>query len=373
MLLPGGVICYIANHLLCRDHVMSKRQSTPSDQKFVLLNDNDGSAIKISFIVEWANTTYNGVSRFFGFLEIFLRQWRELSEGKFPAGLSREERALLKRIDKHPEFLLISGEEIDEALVAKIRNQCRLTVTPDIQVRDGLEYYALKNLGAELATGDILCFIDSDVYPEEGWMAFLLATFADSRIRAAAGQPYVAPVDLFSKAFALGWTYDLRDAKGRLFPTIKWYANNVAFVTTLYRQYGFPSLNRRTRGSAALLGEQLMNEGYPVWQNGRALVDHPAPSGWKHLVIRALAHGRDMYMKRSEERTLRGLYRSQKVSALRMQKGLKRTYAHWRDVGLRRWEVIPVVFILGSYYGLFSLGGILTHISPEKMGRRFRL
>lgn len=373
MLPPGGIICYIATQLSCRDRMMSETLLTPSEQKFVLLNQNNSSAIKISFIVEWANTTYNGVPRFFGFLEIFLRQWQELSEGRFPADLSGEERDLLKRMDHNPEFLLISGEEIDEALVAKIRKQCGSIITPDIQVRDGLEYYAMKNLGAELATGDILCFIDSDVYPEEGWLAFLLATFADPQIRAAAGQPYVAPVDLFSKAFALGWTYDLRDANGRLYPTIKWYANNVAFVTTLYRRYGFPSLNRRTRGSAALLGEQLMNEGYPVWQNGKALVDHPAPSGWKHLVIRAIAHGRDMYMKRSEERSVKGLYRSQKAAALRMQKGLKRTYAHWRDVGLKRWEVIPAVLIMGSYYGLFSLGGILTHISPEKMGRRFRL
>jgi hypothetical protein len=52
---------------------------------------------------------------------------------------------------------------------------------------------------------------------------------------------------------------------------------------------------------------------------------------------------------------------------------LKRTFGHWKVVGLKRWEVFPAIFIMGSYYALFSLGGILTHISPEKMGRRFRL
>jgi len=352
---------------------MSETQSAPSDQNFVLLNETNNAAIKVSFIVEWANTTYNGVPRFFGFLEIMLRQWQELVEGRFPKDLSGEERDFLKRVDHTPEFLLISGEEIDEVLVARIRKQCGSIITPDLQVRDGLEYYAMKNLGADLATGDILCFIDSDVYPEEGWLAFLLATFTDPKVRAASGQPYVAPVDLFAKAFALGWTYDLPDSKGRLYPAEKFFANNVAFVTTLYRSYSFPKMDRRTRGSAALLGEQLMKEGYPVWQNRKALVDHPAPSGWKHLMIRAIAHGRDIYMKRSEDRSVRGLYRSQKTAASRLMKGVKKTFTHWKDVGLKRWEVIPAIFIMGSYYGLFSLGGILTHISPEKMGRRFRL
>jgi len=171
----------------------------------------------------------------------------------------------------------------------------------------------------------------------------------------------------------LGWTYDLPDKEGRLFATEKFFANNVAFLTKLYRQFGFAPLNRRTRGSAALLGEQLMREGYPVWQNGKALVDHPAPAGWKHLVIRAIAHGRDMYMKRSEERSLAGLVRSQKTAAARMRKGVETTYVHWKDVGLSRSEVLPAVFIQGCYYGLFSLGGILTHLSPDVMGRRFRL
>jgi glycosyltransferase involved in cell wall biosynthesis len=352
---------------------MHEAEFINSNQQFVLRQEENGAPLKISFIVEWANTTYNGLPRFFGFLDIFTRQWQDLVNKNYPDDLEEAARIFLGRIDPEPEFMIISGEKIDGGITERIHTQCGSSLNAVIHVGEGLEYYALKNLGADLATGDILCFLDSDLFPDEGWLAYLLGTFANPQIRAAAGQPYVAPIDLFSRAFALGWTYDLPDPEGRLYSTEKFYANNVAFITELYRQYSYAPLKRRTRGSSALLGVQLMQEGYPVWQNGKALVDHPAPSGWKHLAIRAIAHGRDIYMKYSEERSFQGLLRSQKTAALRLRRGFSNTSRYWRKVGLRRPEVIPAMLIILSYYSLFSLGGLLTHVSPEIMGRHFRL
>jgi len=80
-----------------------------------------------------------------------------------------------------------------------------------------------------------------------------------------------------------------------------------------------------------------------------------------------------MYMKLSEERSWEGLVRSQKVATKRLGRGFKRIARQWRDVGLGRFETVPAMLIILSYYGLFSLGGLMTHISPEAMGRRFRL
>lgn len=340
------------------------------DHEYVVIGN---SPRKVSFILEWANTNYSGVPRFFSFLEILKRQWRELAEENYPDNLEPDRRNFLKCIDPVPELLIVSGEIISIGLAEEIRQRCAPDFTPAIHVGEGLEYYALKNLGAELAGGNILCFIDSDIYPDDGWLLHLLGTFAVPHIRAVAGQPYIAPIDLFSSAFALGWTYELADTSGRLFHSAKFYSNNIAIEAELFNRVKFPTLQRRTRGAGSLLGKQLTELGYPVWQNRKALVDHPAPSSWKHLVIRALAHGRDMYMKTSEERNWQGLFYSQEIAASRLMRGIRNTFQNWRAVGLRPLEVIPATLIIFAYYALFSLGGLLTHVSPQVMGRHFRL
>lgn len=331
------------------------------------------AGMKVSFIVEWANTTYNGLPRFFGFLDILKRQWTEMNSADFPVDLDDASRELLQKIHPVAELLIVSGETISSALVGEIERYCQPVFTPAVHVSSGLEYYALKNYGAGLASGDLLCFLDSDIYPDPGWLHYLLGSFAQDQIGAVAGVPYVAPIDLFSRAFALGWTYPLPEKPGGLSIPTKFYANNLVLRAEVFCQAGFPELQRRTRGAGSLLGERLARLGYPVWLNSKALVDHPAPSGWQHLAVRALAHGRDRYMKYSEERNWEGLIHSQEIAGSRLLRALKNTSTHWRRVGLGRLEVIPATAIMLCYYTLFSLGGLLTHLSPKIMGRHFRL
>src|SRR5262245_6327151 len=43
----------------------------------------------------------------------------------------------------------------------------------------GQRYYEQKNAGARLARGGILIYLDSDVVPDDGWLAGLLAALDD--------------------------------------------------------------------------------------------------------------------------------------------------------------------------------------------------
>ena len=70
------------------------------------------------------------------------------------------------------------------------------------------------------------------------------------------------------------------------------------------------------------------------------------------MAVRALAHGRDTYMKRSEDRNLYGLYLSQRTATQRLARGLANTVRSWRRVGLRAWQLPTVAAILGAYYTL---------------------
>jgi hypothetical protein len=331
------------------------------------------SPLRLSIIVEWENTRLNGIPRAWSLLDALGRQWREIRERRHPAGLPPEAAAFLDRLAPTVELLAVSGRALGDAARAELDAR-----TPDgfdlsVHVAEGLEYYPLKNLGAAKAHGDLLLFVDSDVLPDAGWLAHLLGSFARADVQAVSGQTYVAPRDLFSRAFALGWTYQLRDATRELEPTRKFYGNNVAFRAEAFPQKGFPELGPRTRGASSMLRAELARGGIDVWENPRAGVDHPAPSSCRHLVVRALAHGRDVYMKQSTGRHLAGLRRSVGVAGQRMGRAVRNSFRERERVGLAAWQIPASLAINGTYYFFFALGGVLTHLSPEAMGRRFRV
>jgi hypothetical protein len=329
--------------------------------------------LRLSFVVEWENTRRNGIPRAWALLEALGRQWREITERRYPETLPPEAAGFLDRLDPRPELIAVSGEALGADAVEEIRRRTPEGFDLGIHVAEGLEYYPLKNHGARRASGDLLLFVDSDVLPDEGWLAHLLGSFARPDVHVVSGQTYVGPSDLFSRAFALGWTYELRDPTGRFEPCRKFYGNNVAFRAGAFPAGGFPPIGSRTRGASSLLRRELQRVGIDVWQNRQAGVDHPAPSSFRHMVVRALAHGRDIYMTDSAERHLRGLRLSVGTAARRLARGCKSTFRDRHRVGLEWWQIPASLAIVGTYYGFFALGGILTHLSPAAMGRRFRL
>lgn len=330
--------------------------------------------LRLSVVIEWANTRLNGEERAAALIERLDRQWQEILAGDYPATLPVDARDFLGRLDRRVDLLIVSAEAVSSALEVDVQRRLSRSFDLLIHVAEGLAYYPLKNFGASLAIGDLLLFVDSDVLPEDGWLAHLIGTFARPDISVVCGQTHVAPTDLFAQAFALGWTYPLPDRSGKIFQPRKFYANTIAFRTEVFRQAGgFPSIGSRTRGAASLLGQALGQRGIPVWENQSACVDHPPPSGFRHMAVRALAHGRDQYMKHSETRHLSGLVRSVGIAAARLGRGCYRTFRGWRRVGLRPWELPAALAICFGYHALFALGGILTHVNPEAMGRRFRV
>lgn len=334
---------------------------------------NSRTSKRLSIVMEWANTRLNGTPRASIVLDRLARQWAEIVAGNYPATLPAAAARFLDGLDRRAELLIVSGEAPGAVLDPEIRHRLSAWFDLGLHVGRGLEYYPLKNFGAALASGDLLLFIDSDVVPDDGWLAHLLGSFARPEVDVVSGQTYVAPTDLVARAYALGWSYELRDGEGELVQRRKFYGNNVAFRTEVFRQTGFPSIGDRTRGAARLLRRELDRLGIPIWQNRSAAVDHPPPSSFRHMVVRALAHGRDIYLTRSERRSVRGLTESVGAAATRFGRGCMQTFWEGRRVGLKPWEIPAALAILASYYGFFALGGLLTHIHPRAMGRRFRV
>jgi len=336
-------------------------------------NKTELSSVRLSIVMEWENTRLHGTPRAEILLDRLVRQWQMIVAGDYPANLSPEGEMYLERLEDRAQLIIASGEVPGPILNGELEHQLNECFDFVIEVVEGLEYYPLKNYGAERADGDLIFFVDSDVLPEEGWLAHLLASFSCSETDVVAGQTYVAPTSLFAKAFALGWTYALRDDSGALLKPTKFYANNIMFRGDIFRRTRFRSVGKRSRGAATLLRQDLDKIGVSIWENRMARVDHPPPMGLRHMIVRALAHGRDHYMKYSEQRSLEGFYRSTGVAAKRLGIGFRRTFRDWRRVDLKRWQVPVVLTIISSYYGFFALGSLLTHINPNMMTRHFRV
>ena len=350
-------------------HPFSVRSEAPDG----LREKETGRRWRLSIIVEWANTHLNGVPRAWHMLDSVRAQWQQIVDRHHPASLPADAGRFLDGLDPRAEVLVVAGEVLDAAVAAEIRARLGDAVDVAIHVAEGLEYYPLKNHGARHANGDLLLFVDSDVWPDDDWLPHLLGSFARTDVDVVCGQTYVAPTDLVARAFALGWRYPLREDAGSLHPLRRFFCNSIAFRSTVFPSTGFPSLGRRSRGAATLMSQALGRQGISVWENPRACVDHPPPANLRHLAIRALADGRDHYFKRADGRDLGALAFSQMEALRRMSRAAYHTARYGRRVGMRPWELPAVLAICASYYGLFALGGVMTHVSPEAMGQRFRV
>src|SRR5262245_51431488 len=298
---------------------------------------------RLSIIIEWANARLNGESRAARLLEQLSRQWQEIQAREYPAALTPDARTLLASLAPRPELLLVSSTPVPPDFQARLQDMLAGWFDVGVHLAPGLEYYPLKNLGRQLAAGDLLLFVDCDVLPDAGWLAHLLGSFARPDVHVVCAQTYVAPADVWSAAFAMGWTYELRDPAGGLWQPQKFYANSIAFREPVFRKTGFRPVGHRSRGAVSMLRDDLAQLGVVVWENRAAGADHPPPSGLRHLAIRALAAGRDHYMHRQETRSVQGLGYCVGTAAGRLVRGWRRTRRHWRTIGLTRPQIPAVL------------------------------
>ena len=305
----------------------------------------------ISIIIEWENVVLADMDRSIRMLEQLKKQ--------IPA------------LDRQVEvIILFNPEQIERSL---LENELFKRLEPDennlsFSVRTeeaiGKHYYELKNEGAKLAGGEIVVFLDSDVIPEDGWLINLVAPlFKNKDIKVLAGNTYLEYQSLKSKAFALAWFFNLRtDNHNFGIRNQRFQANNVAFRKEIITAYPFPAMPEGvTRKSCVMLAKQLEREGIPVWTNTGAQVSHPAPNGFHHFLIRALAQGRDtlLYDHPGFPAFFIEFYVKKMISSP-VKIIVNRKYAD-----LPIWQAPVAMGIMFTYYTLALAGAVITSVSPR--------
>lgn len=285
----------------------------------------------VTVIVEWDNPALAGAER--------ARQAL--------AGLAREAAASSKRL----EILLCHGDDAEPEWPPAgtgLPVECRTLHVP------GGRYYELKNRGAEAAAGGVIAFLDSDAVPEPGWLSALLQPFSDPAVQVVAGHTHLETDTLWSKAFALWWFFPLRGGPQPLTPVAHFFANNVAMRRETALAHPFPVREGTSRGACVELAATLGLAGITIWKTTEAHATHPAPRGWRHFVLRALAQGRDRLARETGWRaTILG---SLERLATFTGATLIRTVRGRRQVALPLARVPAAVALGWIYYALYFAG-----------------
>jgi len=333
----------------------------------------------VSVVIEWDNARVSKLVRARNMYRVLVGQIRRLHDDwdSYAKGGSRTEQTITRVIEV---FVLYDALEIEPAVIEAVTSAPGSALPDGVALHvvgtPGLGYYDLKNEGAKHARGDIVVFLDSDVIPEPDWLDEILRPFRDPAIQVVAGNSYIEPVSLYSRAFALTWFFPLRTPVGPLATTSCFFANNFAGRREVLRQYPFPD-QPRFRGQCTTLAKTLVKDGVSICANPNAHIAHPAPNGVSHFFRRAIWEGHDVIV----DHCLRGALAPVGTGeSIRLSYSGLRTKASqlWRTVQSQRGQVglsavaAPLAFAIALvYYTTCAVGEILSRRDPHIIRRHF--
>lgn len=151
---------------------------------------------------------------------------------------------------------------------------------------EGAPYYVLKNRGAERATGEIIAFVDSDVYPDPGWVSSIVEAI-DAGADATAGVSLFrertarrTPLPVLQTAASVSFGHVVGEERESKTPAA-WaiVAHNVAFRADVFREHSFDTKMGRNC-SIGLLHETLKRNGKRIALVPGQRVEHSFSAKW---------------------------------------------------------------------------------------------
>ncbi|MCY6494491.1 glycosyltransferase [Leptolyngbya sp. GGD] len=267
------------------------------------------------------------------------------------------------------EVLLIDSGDIPETLLAQLCQQYPwIKVCP---APPGTEYYQAKMLGAELATGEIIVYYDSDCIYAPDWMRKILGPFSQPEIQVVAGETTTNGVGIYGTAMALGYIFPQYSGRTELTPGKSYFLNNVAFRRSFLLSHPIPTDLPLYRGNCAVHAHELVQSGVTIWQQPLAQVLHSPPNGLDHFFWRFLLIGHDYYWQKkliptatNAEPTMSGIKGKLEIFIDRIRK--------MRDRDIRHLVFLPLslpVVLISSF--LIYIGYSITTQRPHYLLKKF--
>ncbi len=310
----------------------------------------------VSVIVEWENAKLSDLDRA---ERMLARLGAQMAEAARKRNLTAE------------LLVLYDSDEIDPAVPwAAVSSQIDKAAWPGtirLVPAPGKRYYEQKNAGAELALGEILIFLDSDVVPDEGWLDGLLGALDDPKVDFVGGEAYHATDTLHDRLFAAFWGFPPVNPTRAVYRRQQFYANNLAVRRETFLVNPFPAA-AAYRGQCAQLAKSMRGKGIAVYRQGASAVSHPAPRGARTFVVRALCQGHDTIYWKSRARFGALLHANPAASLLRWMRALwyvlLKVATRARAVGLGPLGAVAAVGMGFAYYSCKLGGEVIAFFAP---------
>lgn len=327
---------------------------------------------QLSIIIEWENVKLSDMDRCREMLRVISRQIPEYF-GKHAPGVSTETSPAVEILFLHDPaaFAASAVEDIVAAELPRSTPHYRWRIISE--GRGG--YFGVKNIGANLARGELLVFLDSDLIPEDGWLEAMLSPVRDPEVKVVAGYAYVTPEDFLSRVFALIWFFPLRTDVVEIRPTKYFFANSVLFRRDTYMQFPFEPIPGTSRGACVLLARRLERAGVKMLLNTAARAGHPPPVGMRAFLRRGIAQGRDeLLMNRTPDLGGKGtIFHSVARISRGQARASRNLLLRHGKVGLPFWQVPAALMISFAFTFLLTVGDIGTRLFPETMKANFHI
>jgi hypothetical protein len=167
-----------------------------------------------------------------------------------------------------------------------------------VEVAKTATYYDHKNAGFDAATGEIICFIDSDCSPSPDWLAHLIAPFEHGAWVVAGYTSYAG--DMAGMANQMDFPYfdvhrrQVTSSTPRQCQVLNFFVNNVAFSRSVFASRRFPSGLRMFKGQCQLLALQLQRDNITIWFAPSAVAVHAWPDNLSDLIRVRILRGADL-------------------------------------------------------------------------------
>jgi glycosyltransferase involved in cell wall biosynthesis len=172
------------------------------------------------------------------------------------------------------EVVLISTGRIDQLGIQTIRRRFPWIVIHTAS--EPVDYYGAKALGAELTTGEVVVFFDSDVRYEARWLESILESMTshpDAEV--VSGETTVGVSGPYTLAVLLSWAFPPWSQRDRAYPTTGYAANNVAFRRRRLVATPIPLGTGLRRGNCTLHAHQMVRAGVTMLRIPQARAVHP--------------------------------------------------------------------------------------------------
>ncbi len=235
----------------------------------------------VAIVIEWENALLSDVDR----AQAMLRQVNSQAIAFARGHNTRFE--LVVMYDPGSVPLEVPKTTVDKEIDPQTwPGEIRFVEAPD------LHYFEQKNLGTRVTTADAVLFVDSDVVPDEHWMAKMLEAIDRPDVDLVSGQTYLATDTVLDRLFAGFWFFKPNPNNPELRRFGGFYANNFVARREVLERYPFAPADSY-RGQCAALSRRMRQDGVRMWRHGDATVSHPAPESLGHAFARAVCHGYD--------------------------------------------------------------------------------